>query len=454
MISRGGAGLFMEPGLGKTSVVLAAFKILKDKGMVKRMLVIAPRRVMRMVWPDEISKWSQFENLNFAILHGNDKDVLSTMDADIYIINPEGLRWFMTSGAYERVKADVLCVDELSKFKHSRTERFKLLKHKLNDFRWRWGLTGSPVANGMMGLFGQCYVLDQGAALGRYITHFRNKYFYQRPHDTFGYYLKDDAEERIREAIQPIALSMQAEDYLELPELVNQEVLVTLPPTARTVYKSLEDNFLAELEGGDIAAMSAAAVGMKLRQICNGAVYDEHGETHHIHDEKLEALLDIMEELDGAPALVLYEFNHDKERLLKQFGEGTPVLGGGISDAKADMYCAAFNAGTIPMLLAHPASAGHGLNLQRSANHIIWFGLPWDLELYDQSIRRIRRQGNQHSHVFVHHILASGTLDQRILRVLTDKDVTQKSFMSALRAELLPGIPASSSSSLHQAGEE
>lgn len=432
LLERGAAGLFLEPGLGKTSITLAAFKVLKEKGLVKRMLVIAPLRVAYNVWPAEIQKWAEFDGLRYVVLHGDDKADGLTLDADVFIINPEGLQWLMSGGRYAKLKADVLCIDELSKFKHTNTQRFKLLKPALRTFRRKWGLTGTPASNGLMDLFGQCYVLDEGAALGRFITHFRNEYFTQ--YGDYDWIPKAGAFERALDKLRPLALHMAAEDYLDLPELVAQTIKVKLPKAARAAYDQMEDQFFFALNDIEVSAVSKAASGIKCRQIANGAAYDDSGQPLQLHDAKLDALAELLEELNGAPALVLYEFNHDRQRILEKY-PGTPYIGGGISQKQAEAYIMEFNAGKLPMLLAHPASAGHGLNLQRVSNHVIWFGIPWDLELYDQAIGRVHRQGNPNSHVFVHHIVAEDTLDEKVLKVLRQKDKVQTSLLSALKEE-------------------
>lgn len=445
LVSRGGAGLFLDPGLGKTSCVLAAFRVLKDKGMVKRMLVIAPRRVMYLVWPQEIELWQEFKDFRYAILHGDDKDDLVDADADIFIINPEGLRWLMSDGRINKLKCDILAVDELTKFKHTNTQRFKALKPVLGRFQRRWGMTGTPAPNGLLDLFGQCYVLDMGAALGRFITHYRNEFFYPSGYGGYSWSPQPGAEERILEKIRPLALRMQAEDYLQLPELVTQNVMVELPTSAKRIYEQMEELFVAMLGDTEVAATNAAAAGIKCRQIADGAMYgslhelDITGkrEFHEVHDVKLEALENLLEELNGQPALVLYAFDHDRERIQKRLGGNIPCIGGGTGDKASEQYVQAFNAGTLPVLLAHPASAGHGLNLQKMSNHIIWFGLTWDLELYDQAFRRIYRQGNPNTHVFMHHIVAKGTIDETILKVVGQKDRSQRSLLAALKASLV-----------------
>jgi SNF2 family DNA or RNA helicase len=440
LLERGGAGLFLDPGLGKTSIALAAFKILRDKGINKRMLVIAPRRPMYSTWPAEINKWAEFDDITYVVLHGDDKDDALRVPADVYLINPEGLQWLLSGNRLAMLKCDILCVDELTKFKNPGTQRFKMLKPVLGQFLRRWGLTGTPASNGLMDLFGQCFVLDQGAALGRYITHYRANYFMQSGFGGYDYKPTPGAFDKIMEKIRPLALHMQAEDYLDLPELVSLKVMVQLPPAARTAYKEMEDKFFTELNGEEVSAVSASAVGIKCRQIANGAVYNVNKEVTAVHDEKLNAFADLLEELNGSPALVLYEFDHDRDRILERF-PGTPYIGGGQSDKKVSAYIMEFNAGRLPVLLGHPASAGHGLNLQQVSNHVIWYGLPWDFELYDQAMRRVYRQGNPNTHVFIHHIIAEKTLDERVLKVLGQKDRLQRTLLNALKEEQGITIP-------------
>jgi len=354
-----------------------------------------------------------------------------TSDADIHLINPEGLEWLFAQK--DRPQYDVLIVDESTKFKNSQTKRFKALRMWLPSFRRRWILTGTPVPNGLMDLFGQIYLLDLGRALGRFITHYRRNFFVQSGYGGYQWDPQPDAFPRIIDQISPLVVRMSAEDYLKMPELIFQEILVSLPPAARKVYTSIEDDFYSEFEGGNIVASTAAVAGVKCRQVANGAVYDTEGTAIPLHDAKLEALDDLVEELSGSPVLILYEFEHDKERILKHLGRGE-VLGSGLSAARLDSLVKRFNAGSVPILLGHPAGMGHGLNLQGSCRHVIWFGIPWNLEHYDQAIARIYRQGQESDRVFVYHIAAENTLDQKVLRVLGQKDRDQSDLNEALSA--------------------
>ena len=431
MLSQGSAGLFLDPGLGKTSTVLAAFKILKEKGYVKKMLIVAPLRPVYKVWPDEIKKWADFEGLTYTILHGNLKTLNIQADVDIYIINPEGLLWLFDP-LTKYPKFDVLCVDESSKFKDSTTKRFKLLKPLLPSFARRWILTGTPVPNGLEDLFGQIYILDLGRSLGRYITHFRNTYFQRSGYNVYDWKPSPGSFQKVTERVSPLVLQLNAEDYLKMPELIYQSVAITLPPTAMKIYQDVENDFISLLESGALVAANAAVAGVKCRQIANGAVYTGVDREYlPVHAEKLDALEGILAELNGAPALVLYEFDHDRTRILERIGD-VPVLGSGVSAKKLDAIIDRFNAGDIPVLLGHPASMGHGLNLQGSCRHVIWFGITWNLEFYDQAIARVYRQGQKADRVFVYHLVAKETLDETVLKKLNSKDRDQQSLLSAL----------------------
>ena len=433
MVSMGAAGLFLDPGLGKTSVTLGAFNILQKQGYVSRMLVIAPMRVCYNVWPAEVMKWEQFGHLKVNVLHGKGKEEALNEAADIYVINPEGLPWLAEMDRLKRIKPEMLVVDESTKFKRASSKRFKLLKNLLNQFQRRYILTGTPTSQGLEDLFGQIYILDGGNALGQYITHYRRKYFFQSGFGGYTYSPREGAEEEIAEKIAGFTLRLKAEDYLELPELVYNEVFVGLPPDVRAMYTELEREFIATIQTEEITAPTAAAVSTKLRQLVNGGVYNEDRDVIEVHNEKVMALAELHEEIGKAPILVLYQFKHDITRIRAHFGEDTPYIGSGVSNNLAEQLCRQFNAGTIPILLAHPASVGHGLNLQGHSNHIAFFGLPWDYELREQAVRRVYRQGNPNTHVFIHDIVAKRTIDQAVARALNRKEGNQASFLNALK---------------------
>lgn len=408
-----------------------AYKILRQKGLVGKALVIAPLRPMRKVWPDEIKKWADFADITYTIVHGGNKEAALQKDVDIYIINPEGIQWLFDVKR-KRPEFDVLIVDESTKFKNSSTQRFKALKTHLSSFSRRWILTGTPVPNGLMDLFGQVYILDLGHSLGRFITHYREEFFIPSGYGGYEWKPQPDAFPRIIDKISALILQLSAEEYLQMPELVLRELKISLPPNNRKQYDELEKDFLVQMESGEeIIALNAASAGTKLRQVANGALYIGPQQWITLHDEKLDALEDLLEELNGHSVLIFYEYKHDAERIAARLG-GAPNLSG-VSSEKFDRLVDDFNDGRVPVLLAHPASAGHGLNLQGNCHHIIWFGIPWNLEHYDQAIARVYRQGQNSEKVFVYHIIAEETKDEDVMKVLTLKDRGQQILLQALK---------------------
>ena len=464
LLEHAGGGLFADPGVGKSSITLASFSYLKKRGVANKMLIIAPLKPCWLVWPAEVKKWIDFNHLKIVVLHGPKKQEALESDADIYVINPEGLDWLldakkMTSASgrptvtvdLKRFKAlgfDTLCVDEISKFKHSNTTRFKTLKCVLGTFARRWGLTGSPASNGLMDLFGQCYVLDQGRSLGSFITHYRNRYFHQG-WDGFSWVLNAGAEEQIYERLRPLVLRLAAEDYIDMPELVSTAIEFDLPPDARAFYDSLEENLVAGAGEEVFTAANAGAAVMKCRQVCNGGIYTNPEilglmdtktasrargrEWFPIHDEKTDLLSDLVDELQGQPLFVAYDFGHDLERLYKKFGKDIPTFGGGISTKKTIEIEAAWNAGEIPLLFGQPKSIAHGVNLQQKGHHVCWYGVTYNYEDYDQFNRRVWRQGNNASRVFVYHLVARGTVDMDVMAALNRKESGQNALFKGIR---------------------
>lgn len=446
------AALFLDPGLGKTSITLEAFRQLKEAGVAKRMLVVAPLRVCQLVWRQEGAQWTQFRDLQFSLLHGTLKQKRAALDADadIYLINPEGIAWLadqVGGGLFgkRRFPFDTVVIDELTKFKNARSKRHKALRPLLAKVARRWGLTGTPVPNGYMDLFGQMLILDDGRALGTYITHFRNRYF-QQGYTGFDWTLRAGAAKEIEERIAPYVLRMSAADYLDLPQLVNDVREIEMEPKIRKLYAQLKKESVLELgEDGTVVAENAGGVYSKLKQMANGAVYliDDEGKKKHVwlHDYKLDALEELIEELQGKQLLVGYEFRHDLERLLARFPDA-PYLGHGVSAKKAQEIERAWNAGEMPVLFAHPASAGHGLNFQKGgAGHLCWFSTTVDYELYEQFLKRILRQGNTADRVVNHALVVRGTVDALSLDTIHGKAVTQERFLQALNSELV-GAPA------------
>lgn len=428
-------GLFLDPGLGKTSIVLETVKQLYANREIDRVLIIAPLRVCYSVWPSEQKKWNNFKDLEVTILHGKNKEKNLESDAQIFLINPEGLPWLLKHKRFPaRFSSQMLVIDESTKFKAPATMRFKLLRQWLHIFDRRYILTGTPVPNGLLDLFGQVFILDLGFSLGKFITHYRNKYFY--PSGFGGYEWKPipDAEVTIYEKLKPLTIRLDAKDYLELPELIINPIYVDLPETAVALYDEMEEELVVGIKNKDIVAVNAAVASSKCCQIANGGIYDEYQKYHFIHDAKTEAVASLIEELGGSPALVAYEYGHDLTRLRKMFGENVPYIGGGVTPKRSSELEVAWNKGELPILLGQPASMAHGLNLQGAGNHVIWHSITWNLEHYDQLIRRVYRQGNKHKRVFVHLIIAKGTIDEAKISALNAKHRTQKDLFDALGA--------------------
>ena len=441
-------GLLMKPGRGKTSTMLMILRLLKHSGVNKKLLIVAPLRVCYSVWPQEIDKWDNFQHLTWTIIHGPDKEEKLNVDADVYLINPEAVPWLFNYVKLKRgfhsdlnklrlFNPDVLCVDESTKFKNSQSIRSKCLRKHLDYFKRRYILTGTLTPNGLMDLFGQIYVLDEGLSLGRYITHYRNRFFYPSGFGGYTWTPKDNAMELITEAIadytfQPVV------DIEGMPELIVQDVKVQLPSDAMRVYKEMENHFFSNMMGNELVAMNAAAAGTKCRQIANGAVYgspidyDIHTkDVHHIHDAKLDATEDLLEQIKE-PTLIIYEFDHDRTRLETKFK--FPSIGGGTSATKSDEYIRAFARGELEGLIGHPASMGHGIDgLQDNCFNIIMFGITWNLEHYLQTIQRVWRQGNEAPTVYLYRIIAEGTLDEEIVLTLYEKEQTEETFLKSLR---------------------
>lgn len=455
------AALFLDPGLGKTSITLAAIKMLKDRGLIEKVLIVAPLRVAGSTWPREISKWTDFNGLRYVVLHGPKKDQLLYEDADIYIVNFDGLEWLLNVtktkvGKKTRVDVDVkrfkafgfdtLVCDELTKLKNTQSIRFKAIKKVLHTFRRRWGLTGSPAANGLMDLFGQVYVIDMGRSLGQYITHYRMEYFVPSPNG-FDWDIQDGGEDRIYERLSPLVLRMAAEDYLDLPQRVNNPIYVDLPPAARKVYEEMEEDLISQLEAGEIVAANTAVASGKCRQIASGGIYltpdvtqlikpgKHKREVAHLHHEKTDALCELIDELQGSPILVAYDFAHDLDRIRERLDADVPYIGGGVTLKRSKELETKWNAGRLPYLFAHPASIAHGLNLQECGHHVGWYTLTWNYEEYDQFIKRVLRQGNTNKRVFVHHFLARDTVDDlAVYPSLQRKERGQNALFDALQA--------------------
>ena len=432
------AAVILEMGLGKTVCTLDAInQLMYDSFEISKVLVIAPLRVAKVTWADEIKKWDNFSHLRYSIAVGTEKERLDALqaDADIYIINRENIQWLVEKSKLP-FEFDMVVIDELSSFKNWNSKRFKSFMQVRPRVKRVVGLTGTPSPNGMMDLFAQFKCLDMGARLGRFITQYRNAYFVpdrMNGQIVYSYALRPEAEEQIYDRISDITISMKALDYLQMPELVETRYPVYMDEKEDAQYEQLKtDMILAYKEDDDITAANAAALSGKLCQMANGAVYSESGEAVHIHDRKLDALEDIIESANGKPILVAYWFKHDLERIRKRLDALKIEYARISSPGSIEMW----NRGEFAVGLIHPAAAGHGLNLQSGGSHIVWFGLTWSLELYQQTNARLWRQGQKNKTVVVQHIVTAGTIDEDILDALTSKDASQKRLINAVKAHL------------------
>lgn len=412
-------------------ITLTAIKeLMYERFEVRKVLVIAPLRVGRDTWPSEIEKWDHLKGLTYSVVIGTREERMAALraTADIYIINRENVPWLVESSGIP-FDYDMVVIDELSSFKNYRARRFRSLMSVRGRVKRIVGLTGTPSSNGLMDLFGEMKVLDLGKRLGWYISHYRDRYFLPDKRNAqvvFTYKLKPGAEEQIYHAISDITISMKADDYLDMPPCIHNEVKVRLSERERSLYESFKRQMVVSLGGEEIDAANAAALTNKLLQMANGAIYDADHNEHCIHGRKLDALEDLIEGANGKPVLVAYWFKHDLVRILARFD---------VRELKTSQDIADWNTGKIPVAAIHPASAGHGLNLQYGGCTLIWFGLTWSLELYQQANRRLWRQGQKES-VIIHHILTEGTMDEQVMAALHRKDGTQSALIDAVKAVL------------------
>lgn len=425
------SALFLEMGLGKSVTTLTAIdKLMYDYFEISRVLIIAPLRVAVSTWPSEIEKWNHLNRLSYSVVVGNEKERRQALrkKADIYIINRENIDWLVNkSGFY--LEFDMLVIDELSSFKSYSAKRFKSLLKIRPNFKRVVGLTGTPSSNGLMDLWAEFRILDLGQRLGRYITHYRNTYFVPDKRNgvvIYSYKPQDDAEERIYQAIGDITISMKSYDHLQMPELIMNEVPVEMDKTDIQRYQKFKKEMVLTLEEKEIDAINAASLSNKLLQMANGSVYDEDKASHTIHDKKLNALDELIEEANGKPVLVAYWFQSDLERIKKRMK---------VREIKSSQDIEDWNKGKIPVALIHPASAGHGLNLQTGGAVLIWFSLTWSLELYQQTNARLYRQGQKQT-VVIHHLMTKGTIDEDVMKAIKRKERTQEALMSAVKARI------------------
>lgn len=416
--------LFLDMGLGKTSVTLTAIdELIYNRFEVKRVLIIAPKRVAEDTWSRETEKWEHLRHLRISKVIGSEKQRFTALnvEADIYTINRENVEWLCDKVRWD---FDMVVIDELSSFKNPSSRRFKSLRKMMPLVKRVVGLTGTPAPNGLLDLWSQIYLLDQGERLGTTVTAYRNRYFdpgRSNGHIVFSYVPKFGAEEKIYETVSDIAVSMKAKDWLELPERIMNIIPVTLPSEIKKSFNTFKrEKILTQ----DITAANAAVLTNKLLQYSNGAIYDDNGNVQIIHDCKLDALGDLIESANGNSLLVFYAFRHDKDRIMQRYKARH-------LDTERDI--ADWNAGKIPVLLAHPASAGHGINLQDGGSTVVWFSLPFSLELYEQANARLHRQG-QRKQVIIHHLICESTFDGSVLSLLGVKENRQEQLLSALKA--------------------
>lgn len=422
------AALFLDMGLGKTIITLTALEeLLFDSFLSHKVLIIAPLRVARTTWPDEIAKWDHLRGLRFSLIAGSPKQRMEALKAkaDLYIINRENVPWLCEHG----FDFDTVVIDELSSFKSNKAKRFKALLACRPSIKRMIGLTGTPSSNGLEDLWSEFRLLDGGKRLGRYISHFRDEYL--RPDRRNGmviysYKPLPGAEEKIYEKISDITISMKAIDHLNMPEFISLNKEVEMAPEESEQYQQLKKTLVLDLEDQEITAINAASLSGKLAQLASGAIYTEDKEYVEIHQQKFDALEDLVEAANGKPVLIAYWFKHDLERLKSRFAVREIKQEGDIRD---------WNAGDIPIAAIHPASAGHGLNLQQGGSILIWFSLPWSLELYQQTNARLYRQG-QKEPVRIIHLVCKDTIDEDILASLQNKEVSQERLIEAVKARI------------------
>ena len=424
------SAIFLDCGLGKTVITLTAIEeLMHDRFEVRKVLVIAPLRVARDTWPAEIRKWEHLRQLTFAVAVGSEKERMMAFwqQASIYIINRENVEWLIEKSGLP-FDFDMVVIDELSSFKSYQAKRFRSLMKMRPLVKRIVGLTGTPSSNGLMDLWAEFKLLDMGQRLGRFITHYRSAYFEPDKRNqqmVFSYRPRPGAEQEIYRLLSDITISMRSADYLKLPECVMNKVEVRLSEKERQAYDRLRKDMFLDLDGREIDAVSAAALSNKLLQMANGAVYTNGHDVVKLHDRKLDALEDLLESANGRPVLVAYWFQHDLQRIRKRFK---------VKEIKESRDIRDWNAGRISVGVIHPASAGHGLNLQAGGSTLIWFGLTWSLELYQQTNARLWRQGQKDT-VVIHHILAKGTMDETVMKALEKKDKTQSALLDAVKAE-------------------
>lgn len=427
-----GCGLLLDMGLGKTiSTLTAVEELMYDRFEIQKVLIIAPKKVAEVTWTGEIEKWEHVKHLKLSLVLGLEKERKQALwqKADIYVINRENVAW-LVSYYGKSFPFDMVVIDELSSFKNQNSIRFKSLKKVRPKIKRVVGLTGTPSPNGLIDLWSQMYLLDMGERLGKTIGMYRNQYFHagrSEGHIVYEYELNKGCDDIIYEKISDICISMKAEDYLELPEKVIRDVSIQLPSKVQKMYDDFEQEQVLQLLDTEITAVNAAALTIKLLQYAGGAIYDEEQEVHEVHDAKLDALEELVESLNGNTVLIFYTYKHELSRIKKRLKSLNP------RELKDSKDIEEWNAGKIQVILAHPASAGHGLNLQKGGRNIVWFSTPWSLELYQQANARLYRQG-QDKPVMIFRLVAKKTHDIRVIGALKRKSTGQEALMEATKA--------------------
>lgn len=426
------AALLLDMGLGKTSITLTAINdLLFDSFEVHKVLVVAPLRVARDTWSAEIEKWEHLKNQRYSVVVGTEQERLKALrtPADIYIINRENVQWLVEESGLI-FDFDMAVIDELSSFKNYQSKRFRAFMKVRPKLKRIVGLTGTPAGNGLMDLFAEFKLLDMGERLGRLIGQYRNTYFQPDKRNgmvIYSYKPLPNAEQQIYDKISDITISMKAADHLKMPELISSECMVQLSEKEKEKYDRLKKDLILSTEDNEVTAANAASLSNKLSQMANGAVYSDDESIIEIHDRKLDALEDIIESMNGKPLLVAYWFKHDLERIKKRFD---------VREIRSSVDISDWNSGKIPIALIHPASAGHGLNLQSGGSTLVWFGLTWSLELYQQTNARLWRQGQTADTVVIQHIITKGTIDEQIMKALKTKDTMQAALITVVKAEV------------------
>lgn len=435
IIDHKASGLFLDMGMGKTVSTLTAIDNLLFLGEAYKVLVIAPLRVAEDTWSTEVEKWDHLNHLRVSKILGTKKQREEAIkkDADIYVTNRENIDWLVTE-CFNSWLWDMVVIDELSSFKSAKAKRFRALKKVRPYVKRIVGLTGTPAPNSLIDLWPQVYLLDSGQRLGKTITSFKDRYFNpgrRNGYVVYNWELKEGSEEAIQNKISDICISMSAKDYLDLPERIDNNIEINLTQKAKETYKKLEKDLVIELGEEDITAANAAVLTNKLLQLANGAIYSETKEVINIHDEKIDKLEEIIDTSNGKPILVFYNFKHDYNRISEMLTKNKIKYQ--TLDTSEDIKN--WNDGKIEVALLHPASAGHGLNLQYGGNIIVWFGLTWSLELYQQANARLHRQGQKET-VIIHHLIAKGTVDEDVIIALSNKEINQNMLLEAVKARL------------------